>query len=89
MTWKVLVSATMAETFAAIPPSERRRIRRGLQALAEDPFDARRGVDAKRLRETDLPKHRLRVGEYRVIYRVEGAAIKVLDVFRRERGYRE
>lgn len=87
--YTVLVSATFAQAFRALPTRVQTRIREGLARLAEDPRTSRAGADIKQLKATDPPKHRLRVGTYRIIYRVEGRTVKVLDVFARERGYRD
>lgn len=89
MNRRVLVSATAAESFTAIPPSERKRIRSALEALAHDPFGDRSDIDVKRLQATTPTKYRLRVGSYRVVFVVDRDTVRVLDVFRRERGYRE
>lgn len=87
--YEVLVSASFGREFRTLPKAAQRRIRAGLDALREDPAKARPGADIKRLVATDPPKHRLRIGAYRVIYVIEGRKVKVLDVFARERGYGE
>jgi mRNA-degrading endonuclease RelE of RelBE toxin-antitoxin system len=57
--------------------------------LAEDATTKRAGADIKRLVKTRPVKHRIRVGQYRVIYRVDGDEVRVIEVFARGRGYRE
>ncbi|MHA1280830.1 MAG: type II toxin-antitoxin system RelE family toxin [Candidatus Helarchaeota archaeon] len=64
------------------------RIREGLQVLKKDPFKARPSADIKPLKDTNPRKYRLRVGNYRIIYCVESDAVKVIELFKRERGYR-
>lgn len=85
----VLVSATFVKQFRSLPKAAQRRVRAALDALALDPVTPRAGADIKLLRATDPPKHRIRVGEYRIVYRVEGRRALVLEVFARERGYSE
>jgi len=46
------------------------------------------GVDIKRLKGRDRSMYRLRVGDFRFEYFVEGNTAYVVDAFRRERGYR-
>jgi mRNA interferase RelE/StbE len=68
----------------------RNRIKRSLRQLQEDPLRSRPGADIRRLVGTrgrqDL--FRLRVGDFRVIYAVEGDAIWVTEIFSRGKGYR-
>lgn len=88
---RVLVSRTFQRQFDRLPADDRERVRAGLSALADDPYTARSGADIKRLEGTDPPKHRLRIGDLRVIYHVDEAegVVKAIEVFRRGRGYRE
>lgn len=58
-------------------------------AIADDPLKPRSGADIKPLKATDPPKHRIRVGQHRIIYAIVGKEVRVLEVFARERGYRE
>ena len=63
------------------------RIISALKTLEDDPFHSRSGTDIKKLSHTEPTKYRLRVGNYRIIYTVEEKTIKVIEVFKRERGY--
>ncbi len=85
----VLVSATFQRQFKALSPADQRRVRKGLEALREDPKTHRSGADVKLLQGTDSPKFRLRVGAHRIVYAIEGRRVKVIEVFQRGRGYRE
>jgi len=87
--YQVLVSATFQKQFDRLPLDAIKRIRKALKELEKDPIDPRPGADIKQLKDTDPPKHRLRIGEYRVIYLVEKNHVKVIDVFIRCRGHRE
>ncbi len=82
------MSETAARYLQRLSESERERVTKGLRALEEDPRRPRSGADIKRLVGTSPPKYRLRVGPYRAVYVVEGRDVKVVDIFRRGRGYR-
>ena len=86
---RVLLSTTFEKQFRDLPTEDQRRNRRKLAALEQDPLAPRAGADIKRLAGTQPPKHRLRVGDYRIIYAVERAEVRVIEVFRRARRYRE
>lgn len=88
MTHKVLLSGTAARQLRKLPKRERDRIVKVLVSLKEDPLTPRPGADIRVLEGTDPKKHRLRVGPYRVIYAVIGTDVRVIEVFRRGRGYR-
>jgi mRNA interferase RelE/StbE len=85
---EVLLSSLFVRQFRGLPADAQRRIRNGLAALADDPIQSRPGADVRRLAGTNPPKHRLRVGDYRIVYAVEGGTVRALDLFSRGRGYR-
>jgi mRNA interferase RelE/StbE len=66
-----------------------KRIKKGLKELEIDPINSRSGADIKQLKDTDPPKHRMRIGEYRIIYHIEDKTVKVIEIFTRSRGYRD
>jgi mRNA interferase RelE/StbE len=88
MTYEVLLSATSVRQLRKLAKKERDRIAGALKKLEEDPLSSRSGADIRALEGTEPKKHRLRVGSYRVIYAVQGSKVKVVEVFRRGRGYR-
>ena len=87
--YSVLVSGTFQRQFKALPVTAKRRVRAALKRIEDDPITRRPKADIKALRDTSPPKHRIRIGDYRIIYHVEGNTVKVIEVFRRGRGYRE
>jgi len=87
--YSVLVSRTFQKQFNGLPKDLQKRVRGALAELAVDPLRPRPGADIKPLRETSPLKHRLRVGEYRIIYHIEGKAVEAIELFHRGRGYRE
>jgi len=62
-----------------------RRIQRSLEDLEREPLRPRPGVDVKKVKGAPDPLHRLRVGPYRLLFRVETASreILVLRVYRK------
>lgn len=90
MAFDVLVSRTFQRFFGDLDEQTQERIREALEALQEDPYEPRSGADIKRLSNTDPVKHRIRVGDWRIVYRVDGdeGVVRVIEGFRRGRGYR-
>ena len=81
---EVLLSTPARKQFESLDGSVRDRIRKALGRLA-----SAGGGDIKRLhgvrgRETLL---RLRVGDYRLVYRDDRDAIRVTQIFHRGKGY--
>ena len=89
MSRSVSLSATFVRQYRKLSKDDRDRIRAALDCLTEDATTNRPGVDIKRLVKTRPVKHRIRVGQYRVIYRVDGDEVRVIEVFARGRGYRK
>ena len=89
MTYTVLTSDTFRKQFRNLDRKLQNRIRKSLTELESDPFKPRSGADIKRIEGTDPPKHRLRVGGYRIIYRVVDDIVKVIEIFPRGRDCRE
>ena len=87
--YQVLVSDTFQKQYNTVSKEMQKRIKKGLKELEKDPFNPRSGADIKPVKDTNPQKHRLRVGEYRLIYRVEGPKIKMVELFLRGRGYRD
>jgi mRNA interferase RelE/StbE len=85
--YSVLVSRTFEKQFHAIEEDARSRIRKALEGLSSDPFTPRPGMDIKALTATSPKKHRLRVGNYRIVYAVEDKTVRVIEVFIRGKGY--
>ena len=89
MRYQVKLHRTVARILSRMNPKERSRVIQGLRVLETNPHEPRVGADIVRLRGTkdrqDL--FRLRIGDYRAIYAVEGNVVYVTDLFHRGRGY--
>jgi mRNA interferase RelE/StbE len=67
----------------------RNRIKSALRSLEDEPLKKRSKADIKKLKGTkgreDL--YRLRIGDYRAVYAVEGDSVWVTEIFLRGKGY--
>lgn len=88
MTHRVVLSSTAVHQFRRLTADGQTRLRKGFEALVADPLTPRSGADIKRLAGTNPAKHRLRVGDYRVVYTVHEGLVQVVEIFTRGRGYR-
>ena len=89
MQYEVKLHRAVAKALSSLEPKLRERIKHGLRALEENPSESRSSADIVRLRGT-RGRHnlfRLRIGDYRAIYAVEGKVVYVTDLFHRGRGY--
>lgn len=82
--YRLLIKASAAGELEAIPKEDRRRIVRRIEGLSADP----RPSNCEKLSGED--KHRIRQGDYRVIYLVsdEGHEVVVFKVGHRREVYR-
>ena len=87
--YTVLVSRTFQKQFNSLNKSIQKRIKIGLKELEKDPKKARPNADISPLSGTKPQKHRLRVGEYRIIFLIDKKIVRVIEVFKRGRGYRK
>jgi mRNA interferase RelE/StbE len=89
MPYEVKLHREVVKTLTQMTPALRSRIIKALRSLQADPFHPRASEDIVRLKGTrgrqDL--FRLRVGDYRAIYGIEGNIVYVTDLFHRGRGY--
>ncbi len=75
MAYRIEVKPSAADALAKIPQPNRRRIARKIDRLADNPRP--RGARAL---EGRLSLYRIRIGDYRVIYQIQEAALLVLVV---------
>jgi mRNA interferase RelE/StbE len=71
------------DDLAALDKSPARRVKQAVERFAES------GVgDVKKLKAIDPPEYRLRVGDWRVLFEIEGEAVRILRVRHRSQAYR-
>ncbi|MCL7411196.1 MAG: type II toxin-antitoxin system RelE/ParE family toxin [Methanosarcinaceae archaeon] len=85
--YSVIVSRTFQKQFHSLQEQLQQRIRNALKELEIDPDKSRSEADIKLLKSTKLQKHRMRVGDYRIIYMIEENTVYVIEVFKRSQGY--
>ena len=85
MKYRIELKSSAAKALKKIPKSERRRIRDEIDNLAENLPNP----DTTKMKG-DNPFHRIRVGDYRIIYEIHGdiLVIMVLKIGHRKEVYR-
>ena len=86
MTKEILLSSPAQKQYGALPKDYKTKVRNSLFDLASGQT---RNLDTKKLKGVDNrePLFRLRIGKYRVIYKLEKRAIKVIRIMLRKEGY--
>ena len=89
MPFEVKLHRTVVLSLERLEPKLRERIKSALRRLREDPYEPRPGADIARLMGTKSRQdlYRLRVGDYRAIYAIEGKVVYVTDLFHRGKEY--
>ena len=85
---EILLSKTFQKQFKTLDKSMQKRVKNALLALEENPLEPRPGADIKELKNTKPQKHRIRIGDYRIVYLIEKNTVKAIEIFLRGRGYR-
>ena len=86
MTFRILIHREAVKILRSLDGKSRKRIKENLNSLREDPYHKRSGADIRKLVDTDPVLYRLRIGNYRIIYAVEGDIVWITEVFHRSRG---
>jgi mRNA-degrading endonuclease RelE of RelBE toxin-antitoxin system len=85
--YEVLLSETARRQLRDLPVDVVDRIKRALSKLAEDPYRPRPKVDIKRLKGPKRDYFRLRIGDHRAIYVVDGRHVLVAKILPRSKAY--
>ena len=80
-TFEITITHPAARDLRRIAPEVRLRILRSIRSLEEAPLP--RGSAIKRIAGVRPSLYRLRTGDYRTLYRIEGQGILVLAVIHR------
>lgn len=73
MTFRIEFTKSAAKALKAIPKTAHKRIAKKIESLAEDLPDP-----AKTKMKGDNPFHRVRVGDYRIIYEIQDEILLIL-----------
>ena len=85
--YEILVSQTAAKELGALDKPLQERIKEKLRELAKDPSNTNGRLDVKQLSAKGRNYSRLRVGDYRIIFFLEGMNIKVVRIAKRSDVY--
>ncbi len=90
MGYDIRVHSGAVKFLRELDADTRDRIKLALKSLENDPFRNRPKADIKKLEGTKGREnlYRLRIGEYRAIYAVQGNTVWVTEIFLRRKGYR-
>jgi len=87
--YEVKLHRGVVKSLERLEPKLRERIKSAVRNLGENPYEPRPGVDVVRLAGTkgrrDL--YRLRIGNYRAIYAIEGKVVYLTGLFHKGKGY--
>lgn len=87
--FEVLLSETAVSQLDLLDAKQVQRIKDSLRNLRENPFRSRSDADIKKLVSVDDPPlFRMRIGDYRAIYFVDGEEVKVTQIIHRSKGYK-
>lgn len=82
MAYRIVFEPRAVKELASLPRRERRRVAERIDALAGNPFPP----DAKALQGSSKGLHRIRIGDYRVIYHVVRSVLTVTIIRIGQRG---
>ena len=85
--FEVLLSETARRQLADLSPEDRERMKERLRLLKRDPFRSGELTDIKKLKGPKRNYYRLRVGNYRAIYVIDGEKILVAKILPRSKAY--
>ncbi len=85
--FNVLISETARRQLDSLHPDMRAQLKKKLRKLEEDPYRPRPKVDIKRLKGPKKDYYRLRIGNYRMIYIVDGSKVKIAKILPRTKAY--
>ena len=85
--YKVLLSETARTQLKRLPAELKKRVKKTLLELQNDPYKPRPNADIKKLVGPKRNYYRLRVGKYRAIYVVEKKRVLVAKILPRSSAY--
>jgi mRNA-degrading endonuclease RelE of RelBE toxin-antitoxin system len=85
--FEVLLSETARRQLSEIPPNDRAKVKDKLRELKTEPYRSGPKTDIKKLKGPKKSYCRLRVGQYRAIYIIEGETVLVAKILLRSKAY--
>lgn len=88
MATRLLLGSEAQAVLRNLHPLAKKALRAALRKLKQE-WPSPRGLDVSELRSdpTTVPAFRLRVGDWRVVFRARGPDLEVVRVFHRREGY--
>lgn len=83
MAYKLIYTRRAAKDISKLQQSTKERIRKSLEKYAEDPLPY-----ARKMADSTLGTYRFRIGEYRVLFDIEGDELIILRLRHRSEVYR-
>ena len=85
--FEVLLSETARRQLKNLPPDIQGRMKVKLGELKNDPYRPRPKADIKKLKGPKRDYYRLRIGNFRALYVVEGYNVRVAKIVPRSKAY--
>lgn len=91
MGFQVLVHGKARRYYEQLPAKDKGGIKKALEELSIDPLTSRPKANIKKLIGTKGRKHayRIRAGDYRIVYSIDGKNVYVTLIFHRGKEYQE
>jgi mRNA interferase RelE/StbE len=85
--YEVLLSETAIRQFKRLSKDLQKRIKTTLGELKNDPYRPRSKANIKKLKGPKRDYYRIKIGNYRAIYVIEGKQVKVAKILPRSIAY--
>ena len=85
--YEVLLSRTARRQMADLPPEIQERVKEKLKELKNSPYKAGPKMDIKKLKGPKRFYYRIRIGDHRTIYVIDGNRVLVAKILPRDKAY--
>lgn len=85
-TYKLVISKKFYKKLDKLPDGVKRKIAKAFTQLTKDPYS---GKDLKKLTNVPAGQWRLRIGDYRLRYDIEGQEVWLVSIRHRKDAYRK
>ena len=86
--FEVLLSETARRQLKGLPSNMQERVKKALAELYDDPYRSRPKADIRKLKGPNRDYYRIRIGNYRAIYIVDGKNVMVAKILPRSSAYK-
>jgi mRNA-degrading endonuclease RelE of RelBE toxin-antitoxin system len=85
--YEVLLSRTARRHMADLPPEIQERVKEKLRELKNSPYKAGPKMDIKKLKGPKRFYYRIRIGDLRAIYVIDGNRVLIAKILPRDKAY--